>query len=164
MLTSSFYHSTNLGQDQYAIPVEGGEPELIVSGQTNCAVEVRAIREVQSLAVMIGEGLGSRIDLLDPKNGEVATLLDGTDGERGVEYTSWDVRRNEEGKLTIAVVRSTSDQPWEVWCGQQQVGQNTIAIALQQVSAMPSHWLAFPLGIKNHSTGLPVMGWCWTGF
>ena len=38
-------------------------------------------------------------------------------------------------KLTIAVVRSASDEPWEVWCGQQQVDQNATAIALQQVSA-----------------------------
>jgi dipeptidyl aminopeptidase/acylaminoacyl peptidase len=118
----------------YAVPVEGGEPELIASGQTNCATEVRAIQEMQALAVMIGEGLGSRIDLLDPTNGEMVTLLDGTDGESGVEYASWDVRRNEEGKLTIAVVRSASDQPWEVWGGQQQVGQNATAITMQQVS------------------------------
>lgn len=119
----------------YAVPVEGGEPKLIASGQTNCATEVRAVRETQPIAVMIGEGLGSRIDLLDPKNGEVVTLLDGTDGERGVEYASWDERRNEEGKLTIAVVRSGSDQPWEVWCGHQQVDQKPIAITMQQVSA-----------------------------
>ena len=52
-----------------------------------------------------------------------------------MEYASWDMQRNAEGKLTMAVVRSASDQPWEVWCSQQQVGQNATAIALQQVSA-----------------------------
>lgn len=107
----------------------------IAGGETNCATEVRAIQQTPSLAALIGEGLESRIDLLDPKNGEAVTLLHGKDGERGVEYASWDVRRDQEGKLTVAVVRSAGDQPWEVWAGQGQEGHNGKAIAIQQISA-----------------------------
>ena len=118
----------------YAVPVQGGEPTRIACGETNCAAEVRAIQQTSSLAVLIGEGLGSRIDLLDPKKGEAVTLLGGMDGERGVEYASWDVRRNGDGKLTVAVVRSAGDQPWEVWAGQEQAGQNGKARAIQQIS------------------------------
>ena len=69
----------------YAIPVQGGEPTPIAGGETNCATEVRAIQQTPSLAALIGEGLESRIDLLDPKNGEAVTLLHGKGGERGVE-------------------------------------------------------------------------------
>jgi hypothetical protein len=119
----------------YAIPVQGGEPLPIASGETNCVAEVRAIQQIPSLAILIGEGLGSRIDLLDLKNGESTTLLDGMDGECEVEYTSWDVRRSEDGKLTAAVIRSARDQPWEVWAGQGQVDQNAKGIAIQQISA-----------------------------
>jgi dipeptidyl aminopeptidase/acylaminoacyl peptidase len=113
----------------YAIPVQGGEPLPIASGETNCVAEVRAIQQIPSLAILIGEGLGSRIDLLDLKNGESTTLLDGMDGECEVEYTSWDVRRSEDGKLTAAVIRIARDQPWEVWAGQGQVDQNAKGIA-----------------------------------
>jgi len=118
----------------YAVPVQGGEPTHIACGQTNCAAEVRALHQTSSLAVLIGEGLGSRIDLLDPKKGEAVTLLGDMDGERGVEYDSWDVRRSEDGKLTVAVVRSAGDRPRKVWAGQEQAGQNARSTGLQQIS------------------------------
>ncbi len=130
----------------YAVPVQGGEPTSIAGGETNCATEVRAVQQTPALAVLIGEGLGSRIDMLDPKNGEAVTLLDGMDGERGVEYASWDVRPGEEGMLTIAVVRSAGDQPWEVWAGQGQVGHNGKTIAMQQISAHHKHLAGMAFG------------------
>lgn len=147
----------------YAIAVKGGEPKPIAGGQTNCASVVRAIQETPSFAVMIGEGLESRIDLPDPNNGEVVTLVDGMDGERGVEYASWDMRRGEEGKLAIAVVRSASDQPWEVWAGQEQGGQNAKGIAMQQISSHHKQLDGISFGKQEPffwtaSDGLPLDG------
>src|SRR5260370_33430016 len=71
---------------------------------------------------------------MDPKNAESVLLLGEVDGERGVEYDSWDVRRSEDGKFTVAVVRSTGDQPREEWAGQEQVTQNARSIAMQEIS------------------------------
>ena len=119
----------------YAVGVQGGEPTPIAYGQTNCAAELRALQLTPTLAVLLGEGLGSRIDLLDPKKGEAVTLLSDMDGERAVEYDSWDVRRSEDGTLSVAVVRSAGDQPREVWAGQERAGRNGRAIAMQQISA-----------------------------
>ena len=119
----------------YAVAVQGGEPTPIAYGQINCAAGVRALQHTSSLAVLIGEGLRSRIDLLDLRNGEEVTLLGEMDGERGLEYDSWDVRHSEDGRLTVAVVRSAGDQLREVWVGQEQDGQNARSIGLQQVSA-----------------------------
>lgn len=119
----------------YAVPARGGEPEHIACGETSCAAEIRAIQQASSLAMLVGEGLGSRLDLLDPKNGEIVTLLDGMNGERAVEYASWDVRRNTDGKLTVAVVCSTGDQPWEVWAGQERARQDGKGIVIQRISA-----------------------------
>ena len=119
----------------YAVPVQGGEPTPIIGGETNCATEVRALSHTSDLAVIIGEGLGSRIDLLDTRNGEAITLLSDMDGERGVEYDSWDVRRSEDGKLTVAVVRSAGDQLREVWVGHEEDRQNAGSVGLQQISA-----------------------------
>ncbi len=118
----------------HAVPAQGGEPTPIACSQTNCAAEVRAIQQVPSLAILIGEGLGSRIDLLDPKKGGAVTLLGEMDGERAVEYDSWDVRRSEDGTLTVAVVRSAGDQPREMWAGQEQATHNARSIAMQQIS------------------------------
>src|SRR5260370_3872945 len=71
---------------------------------------------------------------MDPKNAESVLLLGEVDGERGVEYDSWDVRRSEDGKVTVAVVRSAGAQHREVWAGQEQVTQNARSIAMQQIS------------------------------
>lgn len=119
----------------YAVPAQGGEPERIACGETSCAAEIRAVQQTSSLAILVGEGLGNRIDLLTPKDGDVVTLLDGTNGEREIEYASWDVRCNTDGKLTAAAVCSAGDQPWEVWAGQEQDGQSGKVIANQQISA-----------------------------
>lgn len=119
----------------YAVSAQGGEPTRVACGETNCAAELRAIRQTPSLAILVGEGLSSRIDLLDPKNGEVVPLLDGMDGARNIEYTSWDVQCTEDGRLTVAAVSSAGDQGWEVWAGQEQAGRGGKAIAIQQISA-----------------------------
>jgi hypothetical protein len=115
----------------YAVAVQGGEPTPIAYGQTNCVAELRALQQTPALAALLGEGLGSRVDLLDPKKGEAVKLLGDRDGERAVEYDSWDVRRSEDGTLSIAVVRSAGDQPREVWAGQEQAGSNGKAIAMR---------------------------------
>ncbi len=130
----------------YAVPAQGGEPTPIIGGETNCAFDVRALSQTSDLAILIGEGLGSRIELLDPRNGEVVTLLGDKDGERGVEYDSWDVRRSEDGKITLAVVRSAGDQPSEVWAGQEEVGQNERLIAMQQITAHQEQFAGISFG------------------
>ena len=130
----------------YAVPAQGGEPERIACGETSCAAEIRAVRQTSSLAVQVAEGLGSRLDLLAPESGEVVTLLDGRNGDRGVEYMSWDVRCNTEGKLAVAAICSAGDQPWEVWAGQGQTGQNDNAIVLQQIAAHHEQFAGIAFG------------------
>ncbi len=119
----------------YAVAAQGGEPERIACGETSCAAELQAVQQASSLAMLVGEGLGSRIDLLIPENGEMIPLLDGRNGEQNVEYASWDVRCDQHGTFTVAAVCSSGDQPWEVWAGQEQTGQNSGAMAIQQISA-----------------------------
>lgn len=119
----------------YAVPAQAGEPMPIACGQTNCAAEIRVLPQAPSLAVMIGEGLESRIALLDPGKAEAVTLLGKSNEERDVAYDSWDVRRSDDGTLTVAVVRSAGDQPWEVWAGQEQAEQAIDQLAMQQLSA-----------------------------
>lgn len=113
----------------YAVSAEGGEPARIACGETSCASDLRALQQASSLAVMVGEGLESRIELMNAKGSEVVPLLE----EEGVGYLSWDVRRKDDGTCVVAVVRSTGEQPWEVWAGQGR--GNGEGIALKQLSS-----------------------------
>jgi hypothetical protein len=116
----------------YAVPAQGGEPARIACGENNCAREIRALQQTPLLAVMVGEGLESRLDLLDSQNGEMMTLLSGMDGERSVEYASWDVKQQEDSTCIVAVVRSAGNQQWEVWAGPRQQEQKNKGIIIQQ--------------------------------
>ncbi|HEY4388148.1 MAG TPA: prolyl oligopeptidase family serine peptidase, partial [Ktedonobacteraceae bacterium] len=130
-------------QAVYAVAVQGGEPQRIIGGETSCVTALRPLRQEQHLAVMIDEGLGSRLCQLDTESGEITTLLPGTDGEKGVGYASWDVW-NEENTIVAAVVCSSGDQPWEVWAG--TADQQTPSMALHQVSTHQQQLVGIPLG------------------
>lgn len=116
----------------YAVPAQGGEPTRIACGEHNCAREIRALQQTPLLAVMVGEGLESRLDLLDSQNRKMTTLLSGMDGERSVEYASWDVRQQEDSTCIVVVVRSAGNQQWEVWAGPRQQEQSNKGITIQQ--------------------------------
>lgn len=113
----------------YAVSAEGGEPARIACGETNCAGDLRALQQASSLAVMVAEGLENRIELMNAKGEEVVPLLD----EQGAGYLSWDVRRGDDRRCAVAVVRSTGEQSWEVWAGQGR--GNGESIALHQLSS-----------------------------
>ncbi|HLZ63071.1 MAG TPA: S9 family peptidase [Ktedonosporobacter sp.] len=115
----------------YAVAASGGEPQHIIGGETNCMAGLRLLQQEQHIAVMIGEGLESHLCHLDTKSGKIVTLLTGTDGGKGVGYGAWDVRSSKDGKIVVAVTRSTGDQPWEVWAGK---GEQEQIIEIQPVS------------------------------
>jgi dipeptidyl aminopeptidase/acylaminoacyl peptidase len=116
----------------YAVAAQGGEPQRVIGGETNCVTAVRLLQQEQHLAVMVAEGLGSHLSQLHPQSGEIITLLPQIDGGKGVSYASWDVRNGEANETMLAVVRSSGDQFWEVWAG--KVEQQASTIELQQVS------------------------------
>ncbi len=113
----------------YAVPAEGGEPARIACGETNCAGGLLALQQGSALVVMVGEGLENRIELMNARGEEVVPLLE----EEGVGYLAWDVRRKDDGKCIVALVRSSGDQSWEVWAGTGQ--ENGAGIVLHQLSS-----------------------------
>lgn len=138
--TTLFFKASMSGKSQsssvvYSVPAQGGEPRRIAGGETSCVSELRVFQEGASLAVMIGEGLESRIEWLDMQKERTVTLL----REAEVGYDSWDARRDTDGKLVVAVVRGAGNEPWELWAGREQepgqVSQADKGITLQQVSS-----------------------------
>ncbi len=130
---ASVAQKSQSSQAVYAVAAQGGEPQHVIGGETNCVTELRPLQQEQHIAVMIAEGLGSRLCQVNTKSGEIVTLLTGTEGEKGVGYSSWDVRNAEDNTLVVAVVRSSENQPLEVWAGKAE--QQTHAIEMQQISA-----------------------------
>jgi len=129
---SSTSRKDQSSQVLYAVAAQGGEPQRVIGGETNCIATVRLLQPGPHLAVMVAEGLGSHLCQVHPENGETATLLPQIDGEQGVSYASWDVKRGEDHIITLAVVRSSGEQCWEVWAG--KVDSQTAAVELLQVS------------------------------
>jgi len=130
---ASIAQKSQSSQAVYAVAVQGGEPQHVIGGETNCVAGLRPLQQEQHIAVMIAEGLGSRLCQVNTKSGEIVPLLTGTDGGKGVGYSSWDVRNTEDNTLTIAVVQSSGEQPLDVWAG--KADPQTDAIEIQQVSA-----------------------------
>lgn len=128
----------------YAVPAQGGEPTCILGGETNCATGLRELNR-SLCTVMIGEGLESRLDVLDTQKRETVTLLKGKDEG----YLSWDVKRGTDGKLVVAVVRSTGNEPWEIWIGREQEQGQTetdTRISIQQASTHQEHLAGLTFG------------------
>jgi dipeptidyl aminopeptidase/acylaminoacyl peptidase len=120
-------------QAVYSVAAQGGVPQRIIGGETNCLVGLQPLLPTPHLAVMLAEGLSSRLCQLDTQSGELITLLPEKLGEQGAEYASWDVRVGADNQLIAAVVCSSGNQPWELWAGKAELHSSTLEI--QRVSA-----------------------------
>jgi len=145
--STSVVQKSQSSQAVYAVAAQGGEPQHVIGGETNCIAGLRPLQQEQHIAVMIAEGLGSRLSQVNTKSGEIVTLLTGTDGEKEGGYSSWDVRNAEDDTLVVAVVRSSGDQPLEVWAGKAR--PQTHAIDIQQVSAHQEALAGTPFGTQE---------------
>ncbi len=116
----------------YAVPASGGEPVRILGGETNCVEALRpTYQQDYPVAILLGEGLESRVVLLNALNGTTHTLLPPTNGAQGLAYDAWDVRSKADGELVAAAVRSSGTQLWEIWTGS---GSDQTPLTLQQIS------------------------------
>ena len=101
----------------YAVPAEGGKPQRMACGETNCAGGLCQLQEDEQVAIGIMEGLETFFGKLDIQTGEVTRLFPLTTADRAADYREWHVRRLADGKTMLAVVRSTGTQLREVWAG-----------------------------------------------
>ena len=117
----------------FAVPVQGGEPERIAGGETNCADDICDLGRGQSVAVSLREGLGTQIYRINPETGSLTPLSPTTEQEQAAEYRNWHARTVEGEKTVLAVIRGTGQQPWEVWAGS---GEGAEAVSeLHQISS-----------------------------
>ncbi|HZR42344.1 MAG TPA: S9 family peptidase [Ktedonobacteraceae bacterium] len=128
----------------YAVSAQGGEPHRIACGETNCAGKLyqpyqsQVTTQARQVAMLLGEGLESRVCWLDPITGSLSPLSPTSQEDLTKDIADWSVRVVEEGRTVLAVVRGAAHEPWEVWAGFADGPQQVST--LQQVS---SHQEAF---------------------
>src|SRR5581483_11724895 len=90
-------------------------------------------------------GLGTRICRMDVVSGEMAPLSPTSEAEQAAEYREGHARLLEDGRAVLAVVRSTGEQPWEVWAGSGDGG----VTELRQVSSHQEHLAGITFGSQE---------------
>ncbi len=142
LFIASAARKSQSSQVVYAVPAQGGEPRCIAGGETNCAGDLWPLAQGQQVAVLLREGLGTRICRMDVLSGEMAPLSPATEAEQAAEYREGHARLLEDGRAVLAVVRSTGAQPWEVWAGSGKEG----VAELHQVSSHQEHLTGITFG------------------
>ena len=147
-----FFMATASGKSQssvvvYMVSTEGGKPQRVACGETNCAEGLCQLQEDGWLVVGIMEGLETFFGKLNIQTGEVTRLFPLTEADRAADYREWHVRTLEGGKTMLAVVRSTATQLREVWAGliEGAAGEP----ALQQLSKHQEQLSGLPFGTQE---------------
>lgn len=111
----------------YAVAANGGDPQHVIGGETNCVTGILPLQHGPSLAILFAEGLGSRLCQLNTESGELTTLLPGPDTPKEMGYFAWDVSKRDDS-LVVALVCSSGEQAFEVWAGRTREQATTLKI------------------------------------
>lgn len=115
-----FFISTVALRDQssyavYTVPASGGEPKCIAGGETNCILDIQPLGN--ALLAVVFEGLETRICRLDPKSGELTSLLPDGKAYREGDFDDIHARILEDGRIILALAYTSAHEAPEVWCG-----------------------------------------------
>ncbi|BCL80678.1 acylaminoacyl-peptidase [Ktedonobacteria bacterium brp13] len=119
----------------YAVSAQGGDPRCIAGGETDCVLGLHSLSQGQHVAGFIAKGLDTQIYQLDGQNGQILQLSPTVDKQQvgDASITTGHVRITEDGRTVLAVTRSSSNQPGQVWAGFAEQGERITA--LKQLSS-----------------------------
>jgi dipeptidyl aminopeptidase/acylaminoacyl peptidase len=128
----------------YAVPAQGGEPRRIALGEESCAGGLMQPQGADRAAVLIGEGLTTRICWLDAANGALTPLSPTAPQDLTTDFLDW-------------TVRGAGDQPWEVWAGgAEDAGQ---VATLRQISTHQTALARLTFGKQEEFRWTAPDGW-----
>ncbi|MEM8530104.1 MAG: S9 family peptidase [Chloroflexota bacterium] len=127
--------STNASQSSNAIwsvALTDGTPTRIAPGADKCAAGYHQPHIGTRPMVVVGTGLETHLQWLDPTTGMLEHLYPQTDEDRTTELVSWSFQSTADDHTALAVIRSSGNQPWELWATQMTNTQT--APVLQQIT------------------------------
>ncbi|MBV9229921.1 MAG: S9 family peptidase [Chloroflexi bacterium] len=137
----------------YAVSAQEGEPRRIACGETNCAgglyqpYQSQQTMQARQVAILLWEGLETRVCWLDPTTGSLAPLSPTSQEDLTKDFFDWTVRVVEESRTVLAVVRGAAHEPWEIWAGFADGPQQVPT--LQQVSSHQSQFAGLTYGSQE---------------
>ena len=143
-------------QTVYTVEAEGGEPRRLVQSDEVCVFSVTRAHRAQQAAVMICEGLESRVCWLNIETGELTPLSATEPEDRTSDMFDWTVRTLEDGATALAVVRESAQQGEEIWAGRAEAGE---VVILRPVSQHQTALAGLTFGAQEAFTWTAPDGW-----
>jgi dipeptidyl aminopeptidase/acylaminoacyl peptidase len=122
----------------WALPATGGEPRRLALGEDSCATGLQQPRGLQQAIVSEAFGLETRLCYLDTETGAVEPFYFPSQFSEPGEITGWSVQavNNQlHSVVAVAVVRSSSSQPPEIWAEVMEPDSSTRAIRISNHQA-----------------------------
>jgi dipeptidyl aminopeptidase/acylaminoacyl peptidase len=109
------HEKTTSAMTVHALGIDGGESRVIGPGadEEACGVGVAAVAGSNRLVISVAEGLSSRLEWLDPANGEREFLYQPDGGD----FSGFSVALDASGATQVAVIHSQDVFPPEVYAG-----------------------------------------------
>jgi dipeptidyl aminopeptidase/acylaminoacyl peptidase len=112
----------------WTIPVAGGKPRLVALSEESCA-EALAPAGDRPVAT-VAYGLAAQIQRLNPESGALEPLS-ADDPEQLDDIGGVAAQSLADGRIALAGLRSTGNQPWEIWAGYASPGER---LQLRQIT------------------------------
>lgn len=143
-------------QTVYAVLARGGEPRRLAAYDEGCLFSVTRSPHAQQAAVIVTEGLESRICWLDTETGALTPLSAPEPEELTGDMFDWTMRTLEDGTTVLAIVRESAAQPGEIWAGRAAAGER---VALHQLTQHQSGLSGLSFGPQEAFTWTAPDGW-----
>jgi dipeptidyl aminopeptidase/acylaminoacyl peptidase len=101
----------------WSLPAVGGTPKRLALGETSCAMGLDQPPGAPHAVVNVAEGLHTRLCWLDTQSGAIEPFYQAGHPSDTGDISAWSVRTLPNGDTAIAVARSSSSAPSELWGG-----------------------------------------------
>lgn len=127
--------SSNASQSSntiWSVALADGEPTRIAPGADSCAAGYSHSHVGSRTMVAVGTGLETHLQWLDSTTDTLEHIYPQTNEDRAAELVSWSFQSTHDDHTTLAIVRSSGDQPWELWAA--QITDTQAAPVFQQIT------------------------------